>query len=686
MPVYPVEISQVLKETVDDKSLSSPLCEDGFSAENYFAKAITYLESSDIAAALSLFEKILVQPEDQGETVKLFKLAAKIELIFIQPIKYFNDDAFIKQLTQEVKQLPKDRLLARLFHGLAILMQWRRSTPAALKYLFSCQDIYRQINEVEGLARVLDTLGSVFASIANHEQALLFYSESLAKKIVIKDSPGQAITLGNLGRLCLQLGRYQQARSFVEQDLVLSENESDETKARLFNLLARIDIAEKKWSDAEHKLDSAIELLDPKNKDSLFFCIKDQVLLSLENNNTEGVKAKITRMTKLLPRESDYHSAHLQLVKNRFEQQNQVIDVKKAEELLSLIEGMDLPEMELDYRLWIAKLANDSGQSKRTQQHLLLCRKLAKRTGFKRYLSEISSLMLSLEITENIKEEVLKTISNNASSVEDGYLIRSKLGSGGFADVFLAHDMVNNRDVALKQLHSNDLADHKLQKRSWDQARLEFESVSGLNHPSIAKVYAIGHDVMGSPYLVQEYISGGDIGNLMQQTNSLSTALTHLIPIARALAAIHELGVIHRDVKPENILINQQGVTVLVDFGIALLKQSRFKNDQIQGTENYVAPEQKLSTDIDLSVDLFSLGCVLYEWISGEKIKIEQNQTSKLTSWLGITKTAQVSKLDKTACGNAYQLISSLVAFDPKNRPNSAGKVADMMQEILDQN
>lgn len=687
MSIYPVEISKRLADLIASNELQSPQNLDEASSEGRFIRAISLLENDNEASAKQLLAK-LANIQGEGE---IFSLAAQIELIFIQPIKYSNDKELIKKLNAQVEKLDQQRLLARLLHALAILMLWQRNTPKSLKYLFHSRDIYRSLNESEGLARILDTLGNVTSSIADHEQALLYYSESLALKTLLNDSAGQAITFGNLARLCLQLGRYQQARSFVELDIALCKTEDSETKARLLNLKARIDIADGQYADAEHHLNLAIEMLEQNQKDSLFFCIKDQVAMAIKRETLEDVKPKLIKLAKLLPDKSAYHQIQLQIIKNQFVQLNKGFDLAQAEQLLADIENLDLPEMELEYRIWLCQLATTQQKTQSAQQHLLLTRKMARMTGFKRFLPKINSLMLELDIQENISEETIRTISDDIANVDDGYLIRKKLGGGSFGEVFLAHDMINDRDVAIKRFHAGDLTDHREQKKHWNQARLEFEAVAAITHPSIAKIYAIGHDSTGTPYLVQEYISGGDLTKIMtrnvDQTTTLNNALTYLIPVTKALASIHDVGVIHRDIKPENILINQQGSTVLVDFGIALLKKNQSgkkENNQIQGTENYISPEQKLSTDIDFRADLFSLGCILYEWISGEKVEIQQNKTNKLTSWLGIKKTAEVSKVDKNVCGKAYELISSLLAFKPEDRPGSASIVADQMQHIID--
>ena len=683
MAIYPTELSQELEDMIVKDQLDLALALDESNAENCYIKAIGALESNQRSLAVNLFERIGKDYADESSETNHFLIAAQVELLFLQPEQLSTNRKLLKSLSEQANDIGEQRLLARLYHGLAIAMQWQRNTSQAIKYLLLSQAIYQSIEEHQGLSRILDTLGSTYSAIADHEQALLFYSESLALKIVINDQPGQALTLGNLARLCLQLGRYQQARNFVEMDIALCESESNEIKARLLNLHARIELADGQWENAEQKLNLAIEMLGNTHSDTLFFCLKDQLLIDLHRGCCDKLTSKSTRLKKLMPKNSPYHQVHFQFAHNQCLHKNNKLDFASAADLIDIISELDLPELEIEYRLWLVELARALNVPVAAQQQLLLARKLARMKGFKRFISQINSLMLEMDVSEKIEEESIRPISDSMLDVEDGYLIRKKLGSGGFGDVYLVHDMIHNRDVALKKFQQNDRLDHRQHQKRWNQARLEFEAVANLTHPSIAEVYALGHDNTGNPYLVQQYISGGDINAVMQSSNDLQTALTYLIPIARALAALHSVEVIHRDVKPDNILINQQGTTVLVDFGIALLKKPA-DDDLILGTEHYVAPEQRLSTDINHKVDLFSLGCILYEWLSGEKVNIQSKKSNKLTSWLGIKKNAEISSINEKICGVAYPLIKSLLAYSPEERPENATEVADKMSEILE--
>ncbi|MBV1907798.1 MAG: protein kinase, partial [Kangiellaceae bacterium] len=634
-----------------------------------------------------------------------FILSSEIELLLIQPMSYLSDSHFSKKLIGQIDKLPNDRLLGRLLHGLALLMQWRRHTTKALTFLIQAREIYQDISEKGGLSRILDTLGSVSSAVANHQHALLYYSESLAIKGLLNDAHGQAITLGNLSRLCLQLGRHQQARSFANLDLQLIDEKDVLSRARVLNLLARIEYSQKNWASARKTITEAIALVEQRNNETLFFCLKDLFLITLAEDShsfetKNALEIALKKLHSLIPGKSEYHQVQYEFAQNIYLNKYSSISLDDACQLLVRMERLDLPEMEIEYRIWLCQLAHQNNQVSVANRHLLLARKVAKKTGFTRFLPNINSLMLEFNLKENINEEIVRTISDNIKKVDEGYLIRRKLGGGGFGEVFLAYDMINDRDVAVKRFHTGNLMDHRAQKSLWNQARLEFEAVASVNHPSIAKIFALGHDSMGSPYLVQEFVAGNDLQKLMQQNNQLSTALTYLIPIVRALAAVHDAGVIHRDIKPENILLNHQGVAVLVDFGIALLKGMTNKAEVeesvpqsteleninlIVGTESYMAPEQRVTTNLDQSVDLFSLGCILYEWLSGERCIVKHEKNGKLTTWLGMNKHDTAVEIKENVCGPAYSLLKRLLSFDPNSRSNNAADVADEMQKLLEQ-
>lgn len=213
------------------------------------------------------------------------------------------------------------------------------------------------------------------------------------------------------------------------------------------------------------------------------------------------------------------------------------------------------------------------------------------------------------------------------------YLILEKLGEGGMGIVYLAEDTVLGRRVAFKSLKSSDAPQYNQFKiRFLREARL----ASNLNHPNIVSVYDYGETEDGHPYLVMEYVKGKNLSDILRQKPLTVAQCVEIIKqIAKALSAAHEHGIIHRDLKPSNIFINERDEVKVLDFGLAKLLDADSYNSRsyssatsdmftqtregvFMGTPSYSSPEQLLGTSVDRRSDIFSLGAVLYECLSGQ--------------------------------------------------------------------
>jgi serine/threonine protein kinase len=202
------------------------------------------------------------------------------------------------------------------------------------------------------------------------------------------------------------------------------------------------------------------------------------------------------------------------------------------------------------------------------------------------------------------------------------YHILEQLGEGGMATVYKAFDTRLEREVAVKVIRVDQFSPAVLE-RVLKRFEREAKSMSRLSHPNIVKVLDYG-DYEGSPYLVLEYLPGGTLKRRLGKPLPWSEAIRLLLPIAHALEYAHQQGVIHRDVKPSNILITTSGEPMLTDFGIAKLLEA----DEGQtltatgvgiGTPEYMSPEQGMGREIDARADVYSLGIVLYELVTGHK-------------------------------------------------------------------
>lgn len=195
-----------------------------------------------------------------------------------------------------------------------------------------------------------------------------------------------------------------------------------------------------------------------------------------------------------------------------------------------------------------------------------------------------------------------------------GYTVHRLLGKGGMAAVYLATQESLGRDVAIKVLLKND--DAQFTDRFLSEARI----IATLNHPRVITVYDVAQLEDGRPYIVMEYLSGGDLARLKGQNLGPLYALELIRQIAEGLSVVHRRGIIHRDIKPANILFRDDGSVVLTDFGIA--KDTRVDCDLTQdgmsiGSPSYSSPEQAYCEPLDQRTDIYSLGVILLELLLG---------------------------------------------------------------------
>lgn len=201
----------------------------------------------------------------------------------------------------------------------------------------------------------------------------------------------------------------------------------------------------------------------------------------------------------------------------------------------------------------------------------------------------------------------------------DRYKILGEIGHGGMAVVYHAIDPSLERHVAIKIISTENADKEKLLKRFNREAKI----LAKLSHSNIVKVLDYG-EYEGSPYLVMEYISGGTVGNRFGKSINYSEAAALLTPVARALNYAHQQKVVHRDVKPANILINESGQALISDFGILKLMdaeetQGLTGTGKIVGTPAYMSPEQIRGAQIDGRSDIYSLGICYFELITGKR-------------------------------------------------------------------
>ena len=237
-------------------------------------------------------------------------------------------------------------------------------------------------------------------------------------------------------------------------------------------------------------------------------------------------------------------------------------------------------------------------------------------TAFSIMLADILRLSQRIATTDSLFVGDLRT---GIYPLIRGYRLIDKLAATERSAVYLAEKETTGLRVVLKVLRQDpDLTDSI---GAFDRFLQEYEMIADLDHPNIVKIYDLGVADEHS-HIAMEYLSGGDLKIRIKQKISKKDAVSYVRQIASALAKIHSVGILHRDLKPGNIMLREDGSIALIDFGLAKrmrLEQEMTGSGEIFGTPYYMSPEQGHANEVDERSDIYSLGIIFYEMLTGEK-------------------------------------------------------------------
>ena len=274
----------------------------------------------------------------------------------------------------------------------------------------------------------------------------------------------------------------------------------------------------------------------------------------------------------------------------------------------------------------------------------------------------------------------------------DRFAVTAKLGAGGMGEVYLAHDPKLDRRVALKLLPAHLASDPETLRRF----RREALAVSALNHPNILTVYEIV-EAAGKEVLVSELVEGVTLRQRLRQGSlPLPRAIDLAIQVARGLEAAHRVGIVHRDVKPENLMIRDDGLVKLLDFGIAKSRPRSSEGTELSqsqthfltgtgvivGTASYMSPEQARGEPAGRQADLWALGCVLYEVLTGRQAFPGRTATDVLAAIL--TRDPPWEALPADTPSPVRNLLRRCLEKDPETRLQSAAEAVQTLRRLED--
>lgn len=267
--------------------------------------------------------------------------------------------------------------------------------------------------------------------------------------------------------------------------------------------------------------------------------------------------------------------------------------------------------------------------------------------------------------------------------INDRYEIIRIIGEGGMANVYLAEDTILNRKVAVKVLRGDLANDEKFIRRFQREA----QSVANLSHPNIVEVYDVEEEE-GQHYIVMEYIEGKTLKQLLQKRGSLtlSEVIDIMLQLTDGLAHAHDAYIIHRDIKPQNIMIQDDGLVKITDFGIAMALNATqlTQTNSVMGSVHYLPPEQANGKSSTIKSDIYSLGILMYELITGS-VPFKGDNAVEIALKHLKEKIPSIRRQNPTIPQSVENIVLRATAKNPKNRYDSVKDMNKDLKECLNE-
>ena len=269
------------------------------------------------------------------------------------------------------------------------------------------------------------------------------------------------------------------------------------------------------------------------------------------------------------------------------------------------------------------------------------------------------------------------------SRINDRYEIEKLIGEGGMANVYLAHDTILDREVAVKVLRGDLAGDEKFVRRFQREAL----NASSLSHPNIVEIYDVDEDD-GNFFIVMEYIEGKTLKQLIRKRGvlTLPETIDIMLQLIDALAVAHDSYIIHRDIKPQNIMIKESGLVKITDFGIATALNSAqlTQTNSVMGSVHYLPPEQASGKGSTIRSDIYSLGIMMFEMLTG-RVPYKGDSAVEIALKHIKEPLPDVRKLNPVVPQSVENIILKATAKNPKNRYRDVREMAEDIKTCMDE-
>ena len=271
---------------------------------------------------------------------------------------------------------------------------------------------------------------------------------------------------------------------------------------------------------------------------------------------------------------------------------------------------------------------------------------------------------------------------NKGDLIDNRYEIIKSIGEGGMANVYLAFDTILEREVAVKVLRG-DLADDEKFIRRFQR---EANSASSLRHPNIVEMYDVGED-NGKYFIVMEYVDGKTLKGLIKKRGplNLSESIDIMLQLTSGIACAHQSYIIHRDIKPQNVMILEDGRVKITDFGIAMALNNNelTQTNSVMGSVHYLPPEQASGSGSTIKSDIYSLGILMFELLTG-RVPFKGENAVEIAIKHMKDQIPSVCKFNSSIPQSVENIILKACAKNPKNRYESVSEMYEDLKTCLD--
>jgi len=566
-------------------------------------------------------------------------------------------------------------LRARFLRARAIATRRLGFPNEALGDLYEAARLLNGEPEHRERSDIFRTIALVQGWSGDGREAALALLRAVADAAVPNDRQAIALTLAEAGRLAMEIRRPHDAQALFACALdVGGPDLSDRERRRASVNLLQALVAAGKLDGARACLDGLLPVLAGASARLRFLVEVERVRIARAAGDFKEAHAALARAAALLPDNPEAFE-HVEFAEAEAELALAENNAARAAELIDKVVTRcatdDLAGREVAARLLQARVFEALERPDDAERTLAAALRRARARALRGHADEVRSAIASRGGAESAWIPGETSAAPIEAELTRRFVRRKTLGTGGFGSVVRAYDLELGTEVALKRSTLENIFDTAQRSRLLEAARTEVAAASRIEHPGVARIYGMLVEGDREALLIEEFVEGETLRAGLAKFD-LPHGLDLLARLSYALSAVHAAGVVHRDFKPDNVILRPNGAPVLVDFGIALTAADRDRKGK-GGTPFYVAPEQAAGRITDARADLYALGVVAHELLLKKRPEVPSG-TSWL-SWVSSGISARRRELVSAGLpGEVADLIARLLAPHPRWRPRTAAE------------